>query len=53
METHRHGIAVEGAITVHEGSVLLGVEPVLEPDDLVAPKRVGSCAVATTRTQMR
>ena len=35
VDPQRDGFAAQRAITVHEGSVLLGVEPVLEPDDLV------------------
>jgi hypothetical protein len=35
VDPHRDGLAVQSAITMHEGSVLLGVQPVLEPDDLV------------------
>ena len=35
VDPHRDGLAVERLLTVHEGSVLLGIEPVLEPDDVV------------------
>ena len=35
MDPKGNGLAVQRLLTVHEGSVLLAIEPVLEPDDVV------------------